>query len=224
MEKDAESQPNYLDLQEEGNLRGGSAKHCRSPPSVRGPETEVLPPAEYPNRTPGHLPQRKWIKQCRTYEERCTVLRPRGLTYARYGSENAPEYKVNEKLPNFATYFSSLFSNIGYLEMMRAAMANLGEQWELSNVTTWRLGGASWLFTPTLWGTPVSGFFFWEGHPSSLPHREPCSLLRSSPHPEWHPTTWTQPTKGLDVKEMGPSSAVSPKTKGSRSFVLWIIS
>lgn len=54
------------------------------------------------------------------YAHRYTVLKPTGLPCSKYMSTNTPGYKVNEKLSNFAIYFSSLFSNIGYPEMMRA--------------------------------------------------------------------------------------------------------
>lgn len=56
---------------------------------------------------------------------RYTVLRPTGLTHTRYMSTNTPEYQVNKELPNFAIYFSSLLSTIGYLAMMGLVRANL---------------------------------------------------------------------------------------------------
>lgn len=43
---------------------------------------------------------------------------------------NTPEYKVSEKLSNFAIYFSSLFSNIE-LGNDGDVKANIGGEWEL---------------------------------------------------------------------------------------------
>ena len=134
---------------------------------------------------------------------------------------NTPEYKVSEKLSNFAIYFSSLFSNIelGNDGDVKANRRRVGT-WL---VTTWKLVGAGCsLFSRCSGDTDVTGLpavcfvvlsaaltlLFRESHVTCCQlHHTPSEILLHALTPQ-----------GAGFRKMGESPAASPKNKGPNRF------